>query len=213
MKNSAYIFTVIVALLLPLGLQAAPITFSYSGQISIQDPPFFDAGYAVGTPIVFSYTFDPDAITSVSMPDSGPDVDFTIYHWEENFSFELTVGSDVYTVVPNGSAFLDIKVADDYVAGPNLVDRYLVRVGGAGLVFPNSTSSNLIGLNLFDAPSSLLASEDLPLTPLDLAGSGQTFFGAHLQFSIDGPVVVPLPGGVWLLLSALGIAAGVARRG
>ena len=181
-------------------VNAAPITFTYEGEVSRQEAPFFDAGYTVGTPLTFSYTFDPDLVTSTRWEGAAGASEF-VYEWfNGGWSFEMTVGSDVYTAAhADGVTPFDIRVENDITPS----DRYGVRVrnSGGNFVFANGSSSSLLQLFLFADDNSLFSDNSLPLTAPDAMGIVGSFFGGHLQANIDGPAaVVPiLPAWVFML--------------
>lgn len=200
--------------LLPLTMpQAAAesVTFSYDGSVSRQESPFFDAGYAVGTALTFTFSFDPDAVTGTRW-EGAEDASALVYEWfDGGWSFEMSVGGDTYSAAHSGGSPFDIRVENDI--GP--VDRYGVRVrpaSGERFEFPNGTSSSLLQLFLTGADQALFADTSLPLTAPDAAGIVGSFFGAHLQATVDGPAPVPLPATVFPMLGALAGLWGADRR-
>lgn len=186
-----------------LGANAAPITFTYEGQISRQEAPFFDAGYAVGTPLTFSYTFDPDLVTSTRWEGPVGASEF-VYEWfNGGWSFEMNVGGDVYMAAhSDGVTPFDIRVENDVTT----TDRYGVRVrkSNGKFDFPSGSSSSLLQLFLSANDTTLFGDTSLPLSAPDAPGVVGSFFGAHLQAAVNGPAaVVPIPPTLVLMLSAL----------
>ena len=193
-------------------VNAAPITFTYEGEVSRQEAPFFDAGYAVGTPLTFSYTFDPDLVTSTRWEGAVGASEF-VYEWfNGGWSFEMIVGGDVYTAAhADGVTPFDIRVENDVTPS----DRYGVRVrqSGGNFQFANGTSSSLLQLFLFGDDNTLFGDNSLPVIAPDAAGIVGSFFGGHLQADIDGPVaVVPILPAWVFMLAGLGSMISMRRR-
>ena len=158
-KLNCQIYIGLIVLLSAISLtvaNAAPVTFAYEGQVSRQEAPFFDAGYAVGTPLNFSYTFDPDLITSTRWEGAVGASEF-VYEWfNGGWSFEMMIGTDVYTAAhSDGVTPFDIRVENDITAA----DRYGVRVrkSGAKFDFPSGSSSSLLQLFLTGNDNSLFS--------------------------------------------------------
>jgi hypothetical protein len=137
---------------------AAPITFSYAGEITsvgnIDDAYGFSTGTGAGTLFSGTYTFDSTAPDAIADPDTGS------YAATE---LTLSLGGLAFTFSP-----ASIGVTEGYSSFGFDDDEYLVNFADA--------DGTMLSIRLTDLTDALFASDGLPTSPFALGGLATFFF-------------------------------------
>ena len=185
------------------------VTFMYGGTVTSVDAPLASA-FSVGDTLTGTYT------TNLATADS--DASATGGEYFSPFTAFSAVFSSGYMATLNpGGPFTDTMLLND-----DPIDIYSVLASVTGPSVGGQTADRII-LNLLAnaAPSNLVTSDDLPLTPPNVAladiKEGSLRFSSlnsFVRFGITSLALVPEPATVWLMLAAAfcGLPRCVARR-
>lgn len=208
---------------LPSIAGAALVTFQVTGQLLTVDltrpndplAAIFSPQTAVGDQIEVTYTFD-----STSPDLAAVDPTAGLYHGAIT-SAHVRIGNDGFSMFPQmvcGNCGSTIAIQNDFTGGGGFWDRFDVtpRYSFGG-------SNYQVFISLFSAsqsPTNGTTSDQLPLLPPDPANFLDNF--GRVSSGVVGPpsltfrplemAVVPLPAGLTLLSSALGVMGWLRRR-
>lgn len=186
-------------------VQAAPVTFGFTGSITQVGLDELGTGVAFGDGFSGQYTFDDAAVDAIADTAQG-----SYSAFGGGYGLSVDIGSSSFAV----SGYLNVGTGNGLPA-----DQYTVFASDG--VFD-------IGLFFQDVDGGSFADDGLPLLPFSLAGFETRDFylrdtaGSVLDLGGEitaltclsgcGPTPMPEPGSLWLAGLALATAAGCGRR-
>ncbi|MEO0486269.1 MAG: VPLPA-CTERM sorting domain-containing protein [Pseudomonadota bacterium] len=221
---------------------AAPITLNLNGSVSSASGAWAGAE-GTGFSAALTFDLDPNNAVVIEdienefeerrwifqggsygltfTPDAGSPLDFLSV---DTIAVE-TINNIDLDGIGNPFGLTGIRDVLSFTAGNVIADCLPSEQNAAGFCPPESANENgtdydffIVGADNWFADGVTLPSVFPDLSSgYDIAGSGVRFTNnaetANAEFTFDSPAPVPLPAGVWLMLSAVGATALIRRKG